>query len=143
MKGLISLSVGVIFALGLGISGMTQPHIVRGFLDIAGHWDWRLMGVMIGAIGVHAITYRLIIKRSSPILDTNFQLPSKKDFDSRLILGAIIFGLGWGWTGICPGPAIVSLASGEKAFFYFVGSMLVGMKTLQLLDKRGKLCKMK
>lgn len=136
MKGLVALSVGVIFALGLGISGMTQPHIVRGFLDIAGNWDWRLMGVMAGAIGVHAITYRLIIKRDSPILDTSFKLPTKKDFDARLILGAIIFGLGWGWTGICPGPGIVSLASGEKAFFYFVGSMLVGMKIFQLVDMK-------
>jgi uncharacterized membrane protein YedE/YeeE len=101
------------------------------------------MGVMAGAIGVHAITYRLILKRSSPILDTNFQLPSKRDFDARLILGAIIFGLGWGWTGICPGPAIVSLASGEKAFFYFVGSMMIGMKTFQLLETRGYLWKKK
>lgn len=134
MKGLISLSVGILFALGLGISGMTQPHIVRGFLDIFGQWDWRLVGVMGGAISVHAIAYRFIIKRPAPFLDTKFQLPTKKDFDAKLILGAIIFGVGWGWTGICPGPGIVSLASGEKSFYYFVGSMLIGMKVFQLLD---------
>lgn len=135
MKGLISLLMGILFALGLGISGMTQPHIVRGFLDVFGEWDWSLMGVMIGAIGVHSITFRLIMKRSSPVLDTNFQLPTKKDFDARLILGAMIFGIGWGWTGICPGPGIVSLASGDKFFFYFVASMLVGMKIFQLAEK--------
>lgn len=136
MKGLVALVAGILFALGLGISGMTQPHIVRGFLDVFGNWDWRLMGVMIGAIGVHAITYRLIIRRKSPLLASEFHLPKKKDIDQRLILGAIIFGLGWGWAGICPGPGIVSLASGDKAFFIFVASMLVGMKIFQLLDNK-------
>ncbi len=136
MKGLISLMMGILFAIGLGISGMTQPHIVHGFLDIFGEWDWRLMGVMIGAIAVHAITFRLIMKRPSPVLDTDFKLPTKKDFDAKLILGAMIFGIGWGWTGICPGPGIVSLASGNISFLYFVGSMLVGMKIFQLVEKR-------
>lgn len=132
MKGFISLAVGLLFALGLGFSGMTQPHIVRGFLDVFGDWDWRLLGVMVGAIGVHALAYRFIMKREYPILETKFHVPSKKDIDARLILGAAIFGLGWGWTGICPGPGIVSLASGELAFVYFVASMLVGMKIFQL-----------
>ena len=134
MKALVAFLVGILFALGLGVSGMTQPHIVRGFLDVFGQWDWRLVGVMLGAIGIHAITYKLIIRRPSPILDEKFHLPSKKDFDARLIIGAIIFGLGWGWTGICPGPGIVSLASGESAFIYFVVSMLIGMKVFQLVD---------
>lgn len=136
MKGLISLVAGILFALGLGISGMTQPHIVRGFLDVFGSWDWRLMGVMVGAIGIHAITYRLIIRRKSPLLAPDFQLPKKKDIDYRLILGAIIFGIGWGWAGICPGPGIVSLASGEKVFYIFVASMLIGMRIFQLLDNK-------
>jgi uncharacterized protein len=134
MKGLIALVVGFLFAIGLGVSGMTQPHIVRGFLDVFGEWDWRLMGVMIGAIGVHAITFRFIIKRPSPILDTHFQISKKKELDGRLILGAMIFGLGWGWAGICPGPGLVALASGQLPFIYFVGSMLVGMKIFQLVD---------
>lgn len=136
MKGLISLIVGIFFALGLGVSGMTQPHVVRGFLDVFGEWDWRLMGVMAGAIGVHAVAYRLIIKRPSPILHADFQIPSKFKLDARLITGAMIFGLGWGWAGICPGPGIVSLASGEKPFFYFVISMLVGMKIFQFFDAK-------
>jgi len=136
MKNLIALVVGLLFSLGLGLSGMTQPHIVRGFLDVFGSWDWRLMGVMIGAIGVHAITYRLIIKRQSPLLAPDFSLPKTTLVDKRLIFGAIIFGLGWGWAGICPGPGIVSLASGEKPFLLFVISMLAGMKVFQLFDAK-------
>ena len=134
MKGMIAFIVGVFFALGLGYSGMTQPRIVKGFLDVFGNWDWRLMGVMIGAIGVHSITYRLIRKRSSPLLAPDFQVPSINKIDARLIIGSILFGLGWGWAGICPGPGIVSLASGELAFIYFVIAMLIGMKFFQLID---------
>ena len=136
MKGFISFIVGVIFALGLGISGMTEPHIVRGFLDVFGVWDWRLMGVMIGAIGVHAITYQLIRKRPSPLLTSEFQVPTKTEIDPRLIGGAVLFGLGWGWTGICPGPGVVSLASGEPSFIYFIVSMFIGMKIFQVVDAK-------
>lgn len=136
MKGLVALISGFIFAIGLGVSGMTQPHIVRGFLDFFGNWNWSLMGVMGGAIAVHAVMYRLILKRRSPILDSKFQLPQKKDIDVRLISGSAIFGLGWGWAGICPGPGIVSLVSGDLSFFYFVGSMLMGMKLFQVFEKR-------
>lgn len=139
MRGLIALVVGILFALGLGISGMTQPHIVRGFLDVFGNWDWRLMGVMVGAISIHAVAYRFIINRNSPLLDAKFQLPTKKDLDAKLILGAVIFGIGWGWTGICPGPGIVSLASGEMAYVYFVGAMLIGMKAFQFYENKNKL----
>ncbi len=136
MKGLVALASGFIFALGLGLSGMTQPHIVRGFLDVFGAWDWRLLGVMGGAIGIHSITYRLILKRPSPILDTKFQLPTKKDIDLRLISGSILFGLGWGWAGICPGPGLVGMLSGNIVFIYFIGSMLLGMKVFQMIEHK-------
>lgn len=136
MKGVVALVSGFLFALGLGMSGMTQPHIVRGFLDVFGNWDWRLIGVMAGAIGVHAMTYRLILKRPSPILDSKFQLPTKKNIDKRLIFGAVLFGLGWGWAGICPGPGLVATVSGNGEFFYFVGSMLIGMKVFQVFEKK-------
>lgn len=136
MRGFIAFIVGVIFALGLGYSGMTQPHIVRGFLNIGEHWNWSLMGVMIGAIGVHAITYQLIRKRSSPLLVPDFQVPTKKEIDMRLIIGAMLFGVGWGWAGICPGPGIVALASGETSIIIFILSMLVGMKIFQWSEKR-------
>lgn len=136
MKALITFLSGLLFSFGLGISGMTQPHIVRGFLDVFGEWDPRLVGVMIGAIAVHAIAYRLIIKRNSPVLESKFQIPTKKDIDRRLILGAIIFGLGWGWAGICPGPGLVALLSGDVRFILFIGSLLIGMLTFQFVDKR-------
>lgn len=135
MKALVSFFVGLTFALGLGISGMTRPDIVQGFLDVFGSWDPRLMGVMIGAIGLHLFTYRLITKKPSPIYDSVFHLPKKESLDKRLILGAIIFGLGWGWAGICPGPGIVGLASGKMPFIIFVASMLVGMKTYQIFAR--------
>ena len=136
MKGLIALLSGLIFSIGLGFSGMTQPHIVRGFLDVTGSWDWRLMGVMIGAIGVHVITFRLILKRNSPVLAEKFLIPSRKDIDKRLILGAIIFGLGWGWAGICPGPGIVGLASLRSEFVVFILFMLLGMKMFQFSENK-------
>lgn len=138
MKNSISFLVGVLFALGLGISGMTRPHIVRGFLDVFGTWDWRLMGVMVGAIGIHFFAFKFIMKRSSPILDTQFQVPSKKHLDARLILGAMLFGIGWGWAGICPGPGIVGLASGNWAFIVFVVAMLAGMKIFQVVERKLK-----
>ncbi len=136
MKLLITFLSGFIFALGLGLSGMTQPHIVRGFLDIFGSWDPRLLGVMVGAILVHAMAYRLIKKRSSPLLADSFQLPSKKDIDGRLILGSVIFGMGWGWAGICPGPGLVALLSGDMRFMLFIGALLVGMLFFQIVERK-------
>lgn len=136
MKALIALVSGIIFSLGLGFSGMTNPEVVKGFLDIFGNWNWSLMGVMIGAIGVHAVTYRLITKRKSPLLADTFELPTKTTLDKKLLIGAALFGLGWGWAGICPGPGIVSLASGEWGIFYFVISMLVGMKAAQIISAK-------
>lgn len=136
MKGLVAFAVGFLFAIGLGISGMTRPDVVKGFLDVFGQWNGSLMGVMVGAIGVHCIAYRLIRQRTSPILDSKFYVPMKKDIDKQLVLGAIIFGIGWGWSGICPGPGIVALASGERSLFYFVCSMLFGMKVFQLFESK-------
>lgn len=136
MIGVVAILSGFLFALGLGLSGMVQPQIVRGFLDFLGDWDWRLMGVMIGAIGIHAVTYRFILRRSTPIFESKFQLPSKNDLDFRLIAGSILFGLGWGWAGICPGPGIVALASGEKNILIFVVSMMIGIKLFKLLDAK-------
>lgn len=127
MKNLISVVVGFIFAVGLGLSGMTQVQVVRGFLDITGNWNLNLLGVMIGAIGVHSILFFIIKNRATPLLDTKFHLPTKKDLDLRLISGAALFGIGWGWTGICPGPGLVATVSAQGNILIFVASMLVGM----------------
>jgi uncharacterized membrane protein YedE/YeeE len=136
MKIVISFIVGLLFALGLGISGMTNTIIVKGFLDIFGTWNLNLMGVMIGAILIHTIVYHLIKNKPSPLLDTKFHLPTTKVIDKKLILGALIFGLGWGWAGICPGPGIVSLASGKTEVLIFVGSMVAGMYLFKFVEKK-------
>lgn len=136
MKGLVSFVTGLIFALGLGYSGMTQTHVVKGFLDILGDWNLNLIGVMAGAILVHGIAFHFIKKRQSPLLDTKFYLPTKKELDKRLLTGAAIFGLGWGWAGICPGPGIVSLVSGQMSMITFILAMLGGMIVFKLTERK-------
>jgi uncharacterized protein len=127
MKNLVSFIVGFIFAIGLGISGMTQPAKVVGFLDLFGHWDPSLMFVMMGAIAVHALSYRLIRRRRTPLLATEWQVPSSREISGSLLVGAFIFGIGWGLGGYCPGPAVTALASLTAKPFYFVVSMIAGM----------------
>lgn len=126
-KTLSALAAGALFGVGLGVSGMTQPSKVMGFLDVAGHWDPSLAFVMIGAIAVHFVLFRLIARRRSPLLDDRFHLPTRKDLDAKLVLGAAIFGVGWGLGGFCPGPGLVSSASGATTALVFVGAMLAGM----------------
>ncbi len=136
MKSLMSFIVGLVFALGLGISGMTQTHIVRGFLDVLGDWNLALIGVMAGAIMIHSTLYFLIKKRSTPLLDAKFHIPNRKDIDWRLLTGAAIFGLGWGWAGICPGPGIVAAVSGDINVLSYLAALLVGMGFFKLVEKK-------
>jgi uncharacterized protein len=124
---LVSFASGIVFALGLGISGMTRPVKVIGFLDFAGKWDASLAFVMVGAIAVYFIAYRLIRKRSAPLFAEKFSVPGQKDIDLNLIVGAAIFGAGWGLGGFCPGPAITSLASGVTPVAVFVIAMAAGI----------------
>lgn len=124
---LTSFVSGVVFALGLGIGGMTQPAKVIGFLDFAGNWDPSLAIVMIGAIAVHALFYRMFRNLSSPLLSPALTLPTRTDIDLRLVGGAVIFGLGWGLAGFCPGPALTSLASGNTAPVILSVAMIAGM----------------
>jgi len=118
---------GLIFAIGLGISGMTSQDKVIGFLDISGKWDPSLAFVMLGAIAVHFVASRLVRKRKSPLFDTKFHLPTSQDLDKKLLAGAALFGVGWGLGGFCPGPGIVSALKGGAAPLLFVGTMTVGM----------------
>lgn len=134
MKNLISLIVGFLFAIGLGLSGMTQVQVVRGFLDITGSWNMSLLGVMIGAISVHSFLFLIIKKRSSPLLDTKFHLPTKADLDLPLIIGAALFGMGWGWVGICPGPGLVASVGGNINIITFVISMIAGMLIFKFVE---------
>ncbi len=124
---LAAFFVGILFALGLGVAGMTKPSKVLNFLDIAGTWDPSLMFVMIGAIGVYASSYKWISRRHRPLLTATFDLPQKQNIDRRLLLGATLFGIGWGIAGFCPGPAFVALGGGISGALLFVVAMTAGI----------------
>jgi len=130
---------GLIFGVGLVVSGMTQPHKVIGFLDFFGNWDPSLIFVMGGAVTLHLITYHLVRRRPTPILASKWQVPTKTEITKALIIGAILFGAGWGIGGFCPGPAITSLASFNPSVILFVGSMLLGMLLFKWVDKKLKI----
>lgn len=135
----ISLVVGFIFAIGLGLSGMTDPKKVIGFLDIFGNWDASLIFVMVGAIAVHFIAYQFYIKKmKKPLLDSTWRLPTKTEITPSLVIGSFIFGVGWALGGVCPGPGITSLANFEMRSFLFVLSMLGGMTLYLVFDYRTK-----
>lgn len=125
---------GFVFAIGLGISGMTDPAKIIAFLDVAGSWDPSLALVMVGAIGAYALLYRVVRRSDAPLFEESFSVPDRRDIDGRLLAGAALFGVGWGLGGFCPGPALVALVSGVPAVFVFVGSMLLGMAVFSLLD---------
>ncbi len=132
MKNLSSFICGIIFGIALSLSGMTDPMVVLGFLDLFGHWNPSLIFVMATAvpttfIGYRCITKRVLTKRGHPIYSTAFYLPQKKHIDKKLILGAALFGAGWGLSGLCPGPAIASLSSLQPKVFIFVLFMIFGM----------------
>ena len=122
-----SFGWGVVFAIGLGISGMTEASKILAFLDVLGEWQGELILVMGGAVGVYSLLYPLIRRKSKPLLDKQFDLPTKRAWDMRLVLGAAMFGVGWGMTGLCPGPGIVGLVSGTPYAVVFVVTMLIGM----------------
>lgn len=137
-RAVAAFFAGLIFATGLAVSGMTQPHKVIGFLDIFGDWDPSLIFVMMGAIAVHSVSYRLIRRRSTPLLESEFHLPKENKITPRLILGAVLFGVGWGLGGFCPGPALVSLSSFEMRPLIFVVAMLAGIGLFKIFDRSRK-----
>lgn len=128
--------VGLLFGLGLLLSGMTDPGKVLGFLDLIGPWDPSLALVMGGAIAVGVIAFALAKKRTVSFLGGAMRLPMSSQIDRRLIVGAAMFGAGWGLAGFCPGPALVSLATGQPKAAIFVVAMLVGMSAFELIDRR-------
>jgi len=127
MNSLASFISGIVFALGLGISGMTRPVKVIGFLDFTGPWDPSLAFVMMGAITIYFVAYRLIRTRPAPVLMEQFSIPQRTDIDRNLVVGAAVFGAGWGLSGFCPGPALTSLAAGAAPVVIFVAAMAAGM----------------
>ena len=129
---------GVLFAIGLGVSGMSNADKVIGFLNLAGQWDPSLVFVMVGGIGAHLALHKLILRRKSPLFTQRFQLPKRRDVDRRLVAGSAIFGMGWGLGGFCPGPGLVSLAGLGIEALVFVLAMIGGMALFQFVDRPQK-----
>lgn len=135
MQIIMAFISGIIMSWGLTVSGMVNPKKVIGFLDIFGHFDPTLAFVMVGALLVAAIGYRLIGCCSKPVLAECFDVPTKNKIDPPLILGAAIFGFGWGLAGFCPGPAIVGIGLGLNKAIVFVAAMLLGMYLARVMIK--------
>ena len=134
-----ALAAGLLFGAGLVVSGMTDPRNVLGFLDFAGHWNPRLIAVMAGAVGVHA-TLLALLARAGGGRGARLLPPRNHRVDRPLIVGAALFGVGWGLSGYCPGPAIASLGFGARTAFVFVAAMIVGMLAAGLIRHRRSGC---
>jgi uncharacterized membrane protein YedE/YeeE len=129
MKLIVALLCGMLFGAGLTVSQMVDPNKVLNFLDIFGHWDPSLAFVMMGGISVFALGYFGIVKnREKPVFDEVFDLSKNTKIDKQLVLGAVLFGLGWGLAGICPGPAIANISNGDSKIIVFIVMMLLGMQ---------------
>ena len=131
----IEFIVGLLFGLGLLLSGMTDPGKVIGFLDLFGNWDPSLAFVMGGAVGVGFFAFALAKKRTTNFLGGALHLPTNDQIDRRLVIGSLVFGAGWGLAGFCPGPALVTLASGQDKAVVFVVAMLVGMTVFEIAQR--------
>jgi len=127
---------GLIFGLGLIVSGMADPAKVLGFLDLAGAWDPSLAFVMAGAISVAAVAFAVARKRTVSFLGAAMNLPKTRRIDRRLVAGSLMFGIGWGVAGFCPGPGLVALGMGEIKALVFVVAMLAGMELYVVLERR-------
>ena len=136
MSRLSAFACGVLFGLGLLLAGMADPSKVLAFLDLAGAWDPSLALVMVAAIGVAALPMTLARRRSRALLGGAMQLPTRRDLDARLIGGSLLFGVGWGIAGICPGPAVAILLAGHWQALLFVAAMLAGMLIFTALEGR-------
>jgi len=138
MKLLGGLIAGLLFGGGLALAGMTDPAIVLGFLDIAGAWNPALLAVMALAVPVTLVGYRLLRRMKAPVFDQRFVWANTTGIDTRLLGGAALFGIGWGLSGYCPGPAIASLSSGETGVYVFLVAVAVGsVVTRRLAPGRG------
>ena len=123
----VSFTAGLLFSIGLVISGMVDPSRVIGFLDFTGEWDPTLLLVLGGALAVTIPTFRVVLRQTRPALAQRFFLPARRNVDTALLAGAALFGIGWGLGGLCPGPALTLLGSGKASALAFVGAMTVGV----------------
>jgi uncharacterized membrane protein YedE/YeeE len=136
MQTLVALIAGLVFGLGLIVSGMADPAKVLGFLDLAGTWDPSLALVMAGAIAIGLPAFFIAGRRSRSLLGAAMQLPAARRIDRRLVAGSLLFGIGWGLAGFCPGPALVALSLGGVKALLFVAAMLLGMGLFEWLERR-------
>lgn len=136
MNIVTSLLAGLVFGAGLLVSGMANPAKVLGFLDLAGRWDPSLAFVMAGAIAVGAIAFAVARKRTASFLGQAMRMPTARHVDRRLVGGSLLFGIGWGIAGFCPGPALVATGMGELKAAVFLVAMLAGMGVFELVERR-------
>jgi len=136
MATLFALLAGSVFGIGLLVSGMANPAKVLGFLDLAGNWDPSLAFVMAGAIAVGVVAFAFARRRTVSLLGLQMRMPSATQLDRRLVGGGVLFGIGWGIAGFCPGPALVALGMGEGKAAVFVLTMLVGMALFELIERQ-------
>lgn len=136
MFALTALLAGLVFGLGLIVSGMVNPAKVLGFLDLAGAWDPSLAFVMAGAIAVGLVAFTVARRRTVSLLGAEMKLPTARNIDRRLVAGSTLFGIGWGLAGFCPGPALTTLALGQAKAVVFVVAMLAGMGLFEVLERR-------
>jgi uncharacterized membrane protein YedE/YeeE len=134
-KLISALASGIVFGLGMAVSGMTNTDRIQGFLDIAGQWDPTLAFVMGGGLLVTFIGYKFVLKNPAPLFADTFAVPTRSDIDKALLIGAIMFGAGWGIVGYCPGPAIAGLSYGYSSTLLFVPVMILGLLLAKPLGK--------
>lgn len=132
----LSLLSGILFAFGLALSGMVNPAKVLNFLDVTGNWDPTLAFVMGGALLVTIPAFRFVLKRPRPLFTAKFYLPTRQDIDTRLVVGAAVFGVGWGLAGLCPGPALTAVTTGLLPVLGFVVAMTAGILLHRLLFEK-------
>ena len=138
MNRIIEFFVGLLFGIGLLVSGMTDPAKVQGFLDLAGAWDPSLAFVMGGAILVGLVAFAVAKRRTRTFLGGAMHLPTSRDIDRRLVVGSLIFGAGWGLAGFCPGPGLVAMGAGEPKAAIFVAAMVGGMLLFEVFERRAR-----
>jgi len=131
-----ALLAGALFGAGLALSRMTDPNVVLGFLDVAGDFDPRLAFVLAGAVATTGVAFRLVLRRRRPLLADRFRLPLSRAIDRPLVIGALLFGIGWGLAGYCPGPALVGAAAGADSALIFITAMLAGSAVQAMTARR-------
>lgn len=137
MRALAALLCGLVFGVGLALAGMTSPQKVLAFLDVAGDWDPALLWVLGGAVVAAAIAFRFVLKRPRPVFDAHFHVADTQRIDAPLVIGSVLFGIGWGIAGYCPGPAVALLAvPGNPELPLFLGGMLAGIVACVALRRR-------